>query len=91
MDVMNNTEVQPRDEIFEMGKEFAFEGLTEEYFKANKDVNIITIKIIFLIMLIDNFLSVFINHIKSVINIIVIRAFYQRCVIGIITCHSSHF
>ena len=38
MDVINNTEVQPRDEIFEMGKEFAFEGLTEEYFKAkNKE------------------------------------------------------
>ena len=37
MDVINNTEVQPRDEIFEMGKEFAFEGLTEEYFKANNE------------------------------------------------------
>ena len=37
MDVINNTEVQPRDEIFEMGKEFAFEGLTEEYFKANTE------------------------------------------------------
>ncbi len=37
MDVINNTEVQPRDEIFEMGKEFAFEGLTEEYFKANSE------------------------------------------------------
>ena len=35
MDVINNTEVQPRDEIFEMGKEFAFEGLTEEDFKFN--------------------------------------------------------
>lgn len=37
MDVFKNTEVQPRDEIFEMGKEFAFEGLTEEYFKANNE------------------------------------------------------
>mgnify|MGYP003310434034 CR=1 FL=1 len=37
MDVFSNTEVQPRDEIFEMGKEFAFEGLTEEYFKANNE------------------------------------------------------
>ena len=37
MDVFKNTEVQPRDEIFEMGKEFAFEGLTEEYFKANSE------------------------------------------------------
>ena len=37
MDVFNNTETQPRDEIFEMGKEFAFEGLTEEYFKANNE------------------------------------------------------
>lgn len=37
MDVIDNTEVQPRDEIFEMGKEFAFEGLTEEYFKANNE------------------------------------------------------
>ena len=37
MDVINNTEVQPRDEIFEMGKEFAFDGLTEEYFKANNE------------------------------------------------------
>ncbi len=37
MDVINNTEVQTRDEIFEMGKEFAFEGLTEEYFKANNE------------------------------------------------------
>lgn len=37
MDVINNTEVQPRDEIFEMGKEFAFEGLTEEDFKANNE------------------------------------------------------
>ncbi len=35
MDVFSNTEVQPRDEIFEMGKEFAFEGLTEEDFKFN--------------------------------------------------------
>lgn len=37
MDVINITEVQPKDEIFEMGKEFAFEGLTEEYFKANSE------------------------------------------------------
>ena len=37
MEVINNTETQPRDEIFEMGKEFAFEGLTEEYFKANNE------------------------------------------------------
>ena len=35
MDVLSNTEVQPRDEIFEMGKEFAFEGLTEDDFKFN--------------------------------------------------------
>ena len=26
-----------RDEIYEMGKEFDFEGLTEEYFKANNE------------------------------------------------------
>ena len=37
MDVIDNTEVQPKDEIFEMGKEFAFEGLTEEYFKAHSE------------------------------------------------------
>ena len=37
MDVVNNTEVKSRDEIFEMGKEFAFEGLTEEYFKAKNE------------------------------------------------------
>ena len=37
MNVFSNTELKPRDEIFEMGKEFAFEGLTEEYFKANNE------------------------------------------------------
>ena len=37
MDVVSNKEVQARDEIYEMGKEFAFEGLTEEYFKANNE------------------------------------------------------
>ena len=35
MDVVSNKEVQTRDEIYEMGKEFAFEGLTEEDFKFN--------------------------------------------------------
>ena len=37
MNVFSNTELKTRDEIFEMGKEFAFEGLTEEYFKANNE------------------------------------------------------
>jgi len=37
MNSFTNTELKPRDEIFEMGKEFAFEGLTEEYFKANNE------------------------------------------------------
>jgi hypothetical protein len=35
MDTYNTVDVKSKDDIFEIGKEFAFEGLTEEYFKAN--------------------------------------------------------
>lgn len=37
MDVVSNNELQTRDEIFELGKEFASEGLTEKDFKANNE------------------------------------------------------
>ena len=37
MNFINNPEEQSRDEIFEMGKEFAFEGLTEDDFKAKDE------------------------------------------------------